>query len=90
MSNQMQDWRELSTLIAEKVQEYIDEIDDWEGEVFIWTDGNEAEVNLGVDGDDNPGERQPVTDFMVKEEDGTLAPDYDKIDDYASGGFDLR
>ena len=90
MSNQLQDWRELSTLIAEKVQEYIDEIDAWDGEVFIWTDGNEAEVNLGVDGDENPGERQPVTAFIFKEEDGSLAPDYDKIDDYASGWFDLR
>ena len=90
MSNQLQDWRELSTLIAEKVQEYIDEIDAWDGAVFIWTDGNEAVVSLGVDGDDKPGERQPVSGFIIKEEDGTLVPDYDKIDDYASGWFDLR
>lgn len=31
MSTQLNDWRQLSTLIAEKVQEYIDEADTWDG-----------------------------------------------------------
>jgi len=90
MSTQLNDWRQLSTLIAEKVQEYIDEADTWDGEVFIWTDGNEADVNLGVDGENYPGEKEPVADFIVKDDEGSLAPDFDKIDDYASGWFDLR
>lgn len=90
MSKQLQEWRELSTLIAEKIQEYIEEVDAWDNDVFIWTDGNGAIVNLGVDGDDYPGERQPVSEFIIKDGNGSMAPDYDKIDDYASGWFDLR
>ena len=90
MKNQKGLLRDLSEQIADKVQEYIDEIDAWEHDVLIWTDGNEAEVNLGVDGDDYPGERLPVIDFIIKNDDGSMSPDYDKIDDYASGWFDLR
>ncbi len=90
MSKQQYNWQQLSTLIAEKVQEYIDEADTWDGEVFIWTDGNEADVNLGVDGEDYPGEKEHVSDFIVKNDNGVLTPNYDKIDDYASGWFDMR
>lgn len=90
MSTQLHDWQQLSTLIAEKVQEYIDEADSWDGEVFIWTEGNEADVNIGVDGEDYSGEKEPVAHFIVKNDDGSSAPDYDKIDDYASSWFDLR
>ncbi len=90
MRNQRNEWRVLTELIAERAQEYINEADSWDGDVFIWIDGNNANVNLGTDGDSFSGERCPISFFIMDDENGNLTADYDKIDDYASGWFDLR
>lgn len=90
MSNQRSDWHALADLIAEKVQEYIDEVDAWEKEPFLWVDGNSPEVNLGGEDEVFPGEKNPVLAFIFKETEGALSPSFDKIDDYAAGWFDLR
>ena len=90
MSSQRNDRHTLADLITEKVQEYIDEVDVWEKDPFLWVDGNTMEVNLGDEDEEFPGEKNPVSAFIVKETDGTLSPDFDKIDDYSSGWFDLR
>ena len=90
MSNQKNDWHALADLIAEKVQEYIDEVDAWEKEPFLWVDGNTSDVNLGGEDEIFPGEKNPVSVFIIKESEGTLSPNFDKIDDYSSGWFDLR
>lgn len=90
MSNQRNDWHALADRIAEEIQEYIDEKDAWDREPFLWVDGNSLDVNLGLDEDEYPGEKNPVSFFIIEEEDGSMSPDYDKIDDYSSGWFDLR
>lgn len=90
MNNQRNDWHTLADMIAEKVQEYIDEVDAWEKEPFLWVDGNTSDVNLGGENDEFPGEKNLVSTFIVKETEDTLSPDVDKIDDYSSGWFDLR
>ena len=90
MSNQRNDWHTLADLIAEKVQEYIDEMDAWEKEPSLWVDGNTLEVNLGGEDEGFPGEKNPVSVFILKETEGNRSPDFDKIDDYSSGWFDLR
>lgn len=90
MSSQRNDRHTLADLIAEKVQEYIDEMDAWEKEPFLWVDGNTMEVNLGGEDEEFPGEKNPVSAFIVKETEGTLSPDFDKIDDYAAGWFNFR
>ena len=90
MSNQRNDWHTLADLIAEKVQEYIDEKDAWVKEPFLWVDGNTSEVNLGGEDEIFPGEKNPVSTFLIDETEGTSAPDFDKIDDYSSCWFDLR
>ena len=90
MSNQRNDWHALADRIAEKVQEFIDEVDAWEKEPFLWVDGNTSEVNLGGEDEEFPGEKNLVSAFVIKGAEGTLSPDFDKIDDYAFGWFDLR
>ena len=90
MNNQRNEWRALAELIAEKVQEYIDEVDAWEEIPFLWVDGNTSEVNLGLAAEEFPGEKQTISFFIVEGAEGSPSPDYDKIDDYASGWFDLR
>lgn len=90
MRNLRQEWRQLSDCIAEKVQEYINEAACWDGDVFIWIDGNNADVNLGIDGENYPGESRPVSFFLMVDDAEEASPDYDKIEDYASGWFDLR
>ena len=90
MSNKRNDWHTLADLITEKVQEYIDEVDAWEKEPSLWVDGNTMEVNLSGEDEGFPGEKNPVSAFIVKETEGTISPDFDKIDDYSSGWFDLR
>ena len=90
MGNQRNNWHLFADLIAEKVQEYIDEMDAMENEPLLWVDGNTMEVNLGGEDEEFPGEKNPVSAFIVKETEGTLSPDFDKIDDYAAGWFDLR
>lgn len=90
MSNQRNDWHTLADLIAEKVQEYIDEVDAWEKEPSLWVDGNNMEVNLGGEDEKFPGEKNPVSAFIIKETEGAVSPDFDKIDDYSSGWFDMR
>lgn len=90
MSNQRSDWHALADLIAEKVQEYIDEMDAWDNEPILWVDGNTSEVNLGGEDEEFPGEKNSVSTFIIKEADGAVSPDYDKIDDYSSCWFDMR
>lgn len=90
MTNQRSDWHALADLIAEKVQEYIDEVDVWEKEPLLWVDGNTSEVNLGAEDENFPGDKSPISTFIIEETEGTSAPDFDKIDDYAAGWFDLR
>ena len=90
MNDQRNDLHALADRIAEKIQEYIDETDSWEVEPFLWVDGNNSEVNLGFDDDGYSGEKNPVSFFIIEDVDGVLSPDYDKIDDYSSGWFDLR
>lgn len=90
MRNLRQEWRQLSGCIAEKIEEYISESACWDGEVFIWIDGNNFDVNLGIDGENYPGERHLVSFFIMADDDGNLSLDYDKIDDFASGWFDFR
>ena len=90
MGNQRIGCHTLSDRIAEKVQEYLDEIDSWDGEVFVWVDGDAAEVTLGYPGDDHTGLKESITQFITKDDDGCLTPDYDKIDDYAYSWFDYR
>ena len=90
MGKKRNDWHTLADLITEKVQEYIDEVDAWEKEPSLWVDGNSLEVNLCGEDEEFPGEKNPVSAFIVKETEGTLSPDFDKIDDYSSGWFDLR
>lgn len=90
MRNQRNEWRTLDELIAEKVQEYIDEADSWEKVPFLWVDGNTLEVNLGAEDENFPGDKCPISTFIIEETEGTSAPDFDKIDDYAAGWFDLR
>ena len=90
MRNQRNEWHTLAELIAEKVQEYIDEAGAWEEVPCLWVDGNSSEVNLGLADEEYPGEKHTVSFFIVEGAEGSQSPDYDKIDDYASGWFDLR
>ena len=90
MRNQRNEWRILAELIAEKVQEYIDEADAWEKVPFLWVDGNTSEVNLSLADEEFPGEKHSVSFFIAEGSEGSPSPDYDKIDDYAGGWFDLR
>lgn len=90
MSNQRNDRHTLADQIAEKVQEYIDEMDAMENVPSLWVDGNTMEVNLGNEDEEFPRGKNPVSAFIVKETEGTLSPGFDKIDDYAAGWFDLR
>lgn len=90
MSNQRNEWHTWADLIAEKVQEYIDEADVWSTAPFLLINKSASEVELGYAEEDYPGEKSPVHSFILEAEDGTLSPDYDKIDDYTSSWFDLR
>ena len=90
MNNQYQKMRTLSEMMAEKVQEYINEQDCWEGEVFLWIEGNELEVNIGLFNEEYPGEKYLIDEFIASGDDHTITPDYDKIEEYVSGWFDLR
>ncbi len=90
MNNERNNWHSLSDRIAEKVDEYLQEAHEWEGDTFLWVDGNTGEVNLGSDNDDYSGEKNHIHDFITVGDDGNLFPDYDKIDDYSSSWFNLR
>ncbi len=90
MNNQRNEWRALAELIAEKVQEYIDEVDAWEEIPFLWVDGNTSEVNLGLADEEFPGEKHSISFFLISDDAEDLSPDYDKIEDFASGWFDSR
>lgn len=48
------------------------------------------EVNLGGEDESFSGEKNPISTFIIEESAGNLSPDFDKIDDYSSGWFDLR
>ena len=90
MSNQRNDWHALADRITEMIQKYIDEKDAWDREPFLWVDGINSEVNIGFDDEEYPGEKNHVSFFIIEEGEGVMTPDYDKIDDYSSGWFDLR
>lgn len=90
MSKQYLDWRNLTDRIADKVQEYIDEINLWNGDAVLWTDGASGTVTLDDEGGVHPGEGHPVSEFIVHDADGAPEPDIDAIEDFASGWFDLR
>ena len=90
MGNQRIDCNTLSDRIAEKVQEYLDEMDSWNGDVFLWVDGDTKEVSLGYQGEEHIGFMESITQFITKDDDGCLIPDYDQIDDYAYSWFDYR
>ena len=70
MSNQRNDWHTLADLIAEKVQEYIDEMDAWEKEPSLWVDGNTLEVNLGGEDEGFPGEKALFRSSFSKKQRG--------------------
>lgn len=90
MSKQYLDWRNLTDRITDKVQEYLDEINLWNGNTVLWTDGASGTVTLDDEGGVHPGEGRPVSEFFVHGEDGAPEPDIDAIEDFASGWFDLR
>lgn len=90
MNNQRNEWRALAEQIAEKVQEYIDEVDAWEEIPFLWVDGNTSEVNLGLAAEEFPGEKNNISLFVAGEGGGALFPDFDRIEEYVAGWFDLR
>ena len=90
MNNNRNEWIELSNHISGKVQEIIEEMDCWKGEVFVWVNGNAAEVNLGTSADSYPGFKESVTEFTVKGHDNVLVPDYERIAEYAYSWFDFR
>lgn len=90
MRAQRMQMRELSEAIANRVQEYIGEMNSWDGEVFLWIDGNSLDVKLGLAEEEFFGEKCPILTFIYEDVDGSLSPDFDKIDDYAAGWFDLR
>ena len=90
MSNQRNDWHTLADRIAEKIQEYINEKDAWDKEPFLWVDGNTSEVNLGSEEESFHGEKTMISVFIIDDGNENAKPDYDQIDEYAYGWFDIR
>ncbi len=90
MVTQLYNWRILVDHIIDKVQEYIDEYECWEDEPMLWVDAESGTVVLGKKGEVYPGEGKQVSDFISKDETGKMEPDFDGIEDFASGWFDFR
>ena len=90
MRQDLHSWRILVDLIIDKVWEYIDEFDLWEKEVTLWVDAESEAVNLGEGNEKRSGVGSPISPFIATEEDGTMSPNVDYIEEYAYQWFDFR